>query len=168
MSSTPTSVTKSITVELPVAAAFTLFTSEIDRWWHRELTGGEGKLLDIVFEPRVGGRMYNQTEKDFFQWGEVLEVDAPNRIFVAWGLNTSYTYEADVTKSSRLEIRFEAVGPDQTEVTVAQWDVDKLGPAWEAMLERMKHDVTGWGGLLQAYARVAASRPASYWAQFAK
>jgi uncharacterized protein YndB with AHSA1/START domain len=64
----------SVTVAVPPALAFELFTSEIDRWWRRGIkfrhAGNRGGFLCI--EPQVGGRLFESIDGD--AGPQVLEV----------------------------------------------------------------------------------------------
>jgi uncharacterized protein YndB with AHSA1/START domain len=53
--------TVAVRVSVPPAAAFAVFTDEIDRWWRRTpkyRQAGSAPDAAIRIEPRVGGRVY--------------------------------------------------------------------------------------------------------------
>jgi len=56
----------SVTVAVPPPVAFEIFTSEIDRWWHRGFkfrhAGSRGGFLRI--EPELGGRLFESIDGD--------------------------------------------------------------------------------------------------------
>src|SRR5260370_521250 len=51
-------VRRSIEIEVPVAEAFAIYTQEIAAWWVKEHFIGKTPFVDVVMEPRVGGRYY--------------------------------------------------------------------------------------------------------------
>ena len=57
---TDTSVTTSIVVEAPIEKAFTVFTDDIGSWWTPEHHILQAELKEMVFEPRVGGRIIDR------------------------------------------------------------------------------------------------------------
>ena len=63
MTETPSDpIRKSVIVPLDPAAAFDLFTRDIDRWWPKEshslaAADGLGQEAHVRVEPRVGGRV---------------------------------------------------------------------------------------------------------------
>jgi hypothetical protein len=57
---TPTTVTSSILVQAPIERAFTAFTEEFDRVKPRDHNMLAVDIAESVFEPRVGGRVYDR------------------------------------------------------------------------------------------------------------
>jgi hypothetical protein len=55
-----TSVRASIVVETPVERAFRVFTEEMSSWWNPDHHILQGELAEMVFEPRVGGHIYDR------------------------------------------------------------------------------------------------------------
>src|SRR5207237_10365027 len=87
MSSTGTlpAVEQSTYVDASPDHAFEVFTERIESWWPLGTHSiFEGESDTVVFEARVGGRIYERTpdgrEGD---WGDVLELEAPRRIVCA-------------------------------------------------------------------------------------
>jgi uncharacterized protein YndB with AHSA1/START domain len=75
----------SFEVDCPAQHAFEVWTSEISRWWPTEHTVTGKQALDIVLEPRVGGRIYERTAGGAeLDWGEITEWKPPRRIASRW------------------------------------------------------------------------------------
>ena len=55
-----TSVRVSVLVEAPIAHAFKVFTEQMGTWWPPDHHILEGELVGMVFEPRVGGYIYDR------------------------------------------------------------------------------------------------------------
>lgn len=76
----------SITVPLPVAQAFDLFTARIAHWWplaDHSLSTDRAALCTI--EPFAGGRVYERSvDGEEHDWGRVLVFDPPHRIATTW------------------------------------------------------------------------------------
>lgn len=88
-------VTVSISVKVPQAEAFRLFTEEIDRWWRGGLkyrVGGKHRSV-IHLEPRLGGRLFESFQRGSEERGEqahILETgrvtvwEPPHRLVLEW------------------------------------------------------------------------------------
>jgi hypothetical protein len=67
--STAAPVRTEIVVEAPVERAFDVFTRGMASWWPRDMHIIEGELADMVFEPCVGGRIFDRnTRGDECTW----------------------------------------------------------------------------------------------------
>jgi uncharacterized protein YndB with AHSA1/START domain len=83
-------VVKTICVPCTVVEAFQFFTTEIHQWWPlagfsvcAERRSGNAEFCAI--EPRVGGRLYERSDKgEEHEWGRILEWDPPNRLRFSW------------------------------------------------------------------------------------
>jgi uncharacterized protein YndB with AHSA1/START domain len=110
-------IRRSITVARPPEHAFRVFTEGLTTWWpsdrfSRAADGefGDGvKVERLVFEGRVGGRVYEVTSDGReASWAEVLVFDPPSRVVLAWKPNATdqpptevevtFTREGDATR----------------------------------------------------------------------
>jgi uncharacterized protein YndB with AHSA1/START domain len=90
----------SITVAVPPALAFDIFTSEIDRWWRRgpkfRHSGQRSGFIRI--EPAVGGRLFESIDtaagENVFEIGRVRVWQPPSRIAFSWRSANSAPEEA--------------------------------------------------------------------------
>jgi uncharacterized protein YndB with AHSA1/START domain len=120
--------------------AFTVWTSGIDGWWPRDHTVTRGEQLQVVLEPRVGGRVFERTaDGDEHQWGEVTTWDPPERVGYTWYLGTEPAMATDV------EIRFVAREIDVTEVVIEHSGWERLADVGAALRDR---NHLGWSTLL--------------------
>src|SRR4030095_3565196 len=70
---TATAVQTSIVVDAPIDEAFSVFTEGIDTWGPREYTLLDVDIAERVFEPRVGGQVYDRgTDGSECHWARVL------------------------------------------------------------------------------------------------
>lgn len=54
------SVRTSVLVEAPIERAFHVFTEEMASWWHPDHHVLRSERAEMVFEPRVGGYIYDR------------------------------------------------------------------------------------------------------------
>ncbi len=83
MSTSATSVHRQIVVEAPVERAFSVFVERFDRIKPPEhnILGGED--VETVFEPRVGGHVYDRgPDGSVCRWARVLAYEPPHRIVI--------------------------------------------------------------------------------------
>jgi len=84
-------------VDCPAPHAFEVWTSDIAHWWPTEHTVTGKQALDIVLEPRVGGRIYERTAGGAeLDWGEITEWEPPRRLAYRWHLREDGVDAADV------------------------------------------------------------------------
>jgi uncharacterized protein YndB with AHSA1/START domain len=154
---TDTAVQTSIVVEAPQEKAFRFFTEDIGKWWPPEHHILDGELAEMVFEPRVGGRIYDRaTNGNECHWSRVLAYEPPNRVVVSWDIALDWKIETDPSKSSEIEVRFIPEGDNRTRVELEHRNLDRHGDGWEAMRDAVGSP-DGWGTGLQRFAeRVSA------------
>jgi uncharacterized protein YndB with AHSA1/START domain len=137
-------VRKTVTVDCTVEEAFRIFTADAMSWWPVESHSIHGdEVRDIVFEPEVGGEIYEVAESgERGHWARVLDWEPPNRLVLAWNVRER---EGDLTE---VEVRFLPEG-DGTRV-----ELEHRG--WENVVEtgEEKRDAydTGWSVVLGEYA----------------
>lgn len=98
MSTTATeAIHKTVLVDIEPAQAFDLFTTRIASWWpvRTHSYGGEA-VTDVVFEPQVGGRVYEVTAAGEQDWGAVRDFDPPNRFALEWLIGDACGSEVEV------------------------------------------------------------------------
>lgn len=135
-------VIKTILVPWSQSDAFRRFTSGMSGWWPTATHSvAEDEELDIIFEPRVDGLVYEQKGKHRSVWAEVLLWD-PNRRFV---LNWHPGREAQ--SGGALDVRFIESGDScRVELTHSGWE--KLGDNAHAIRQGYE---TGWDMVLGLY-----------------
>ena len=70
---TDTSVRASVEGGAPIERAFEIFTEGIGSWWDPTHHILEGELAEMVFEPRVGGHVYDRgVDGSECRWARVL------------------------------------------------------------------------------------------------
>jgi uncharacterized protein YndB with AHSA1/START domain len=136
-------IRKTVTVECAVEEAFRVFTADALSWWPVETHSIHEAVDEIVFEPRVGGAVYEiGTNGERGHWATVLEWEPPHRLVLAWNI---LEREGDLTE---VEVRFLPEGEaTRVELEHRGWENVALdGPA-----KRENYD-TGWDAVLGEYA----------------
>jgi uncharacterized protein YndB with AHSA1/START domain len=152
---TDTSVRASIVVDAPIERAFSVFTNGIGTWWPPEQHILEADLAEMVFEPREGGNVYDRgVDGSESRWARVLAYEPPDRFVISWDITTQWQIETDPDKTSEVEVRFIAEGPDRTRVELEHRNLDRHGEGWEQMRGAVGSP-EGWSGGLRQFAEAA-------------
>ena len=131
-------VRKTVLVDFAPEEAFRLFTDGIASWWPvSSHSYGHEAVTNVVFEPRVGGRVYEVTPAGEQDWGAVRSIDPPNGFVLEWLIGRASGTEVEVRftpegQGSRVELEhrgFAAAEPRENYAT--GWDV-VLAPYVEA------------------------------------
>ena len=151
-----TAVRTSIVVEAPLERAFEVFTTRFGDFKPREHNLLEADIAETVFEPRVGGTLYDRgVDGSECRWARVLAYEPPNRVVFSWDINTQWQIETDHEKTSEIEVRFIAEGPERTQVELEHRNLDRHGEGWEGIRDAVGSP-DGWN--LEHFAEVAARR----------
>ena len=147
-----TSVQKSISVDAPVELAFRVFTQEIDSWWNPDHHILDAPLEKMVFEPRVGGNVYDVgTDGSECRWARVLAYEPPTLVVFSWDINLQWKLESDPERASEVEIRFTPEDDGRTRVDLEHRHLDRHGDGWENMRGAVASP-GGWGSGLERFA----------------
>ena len=147
----------SIVVDAPPDVAFSVFTEDIGSWFPSDYNLMNTPIVERVFEPRVGGQVYDRGEDGSeCRWARVLAYEPPTRVVFSWDIGVQWQIENDHEKTSEVEVQFIAEGADRTRVELEHRNLDRHGEGWEQSREAVSGD-SGWTGLLQRFAeRLAA------------
>ena len=135
MSTTATeAIRKTVLVDFTPAEAFDLFTHKIASWWPvRSHSYGGEEVTNVVFEPQVGGRVYEVTDKGEQDWARVRECEPGRRFLLEWLIGDAYGTEVEVTfepegPGSRVILEHRGFSSsDPRERYTSGWDI-VLGP----------------------------------------
>jgi uncharacterized protein YndB with AHSA1/START domain len=155
MPTADTSVRTSVTVEAPIERAFHVYTAEMGTWWPEGHHLLEGELAEMVFEPRVGGRVYDRgTDGSECQWATVLAYDPPEHVAFSWNISPQWELEPDPERASEVHVTFVAEAQDRTRVELEHRHLDRHGEGWEGMAAAVGSP-DGWGQNLRGFAEAA-------------
>jgi uncharacterized protein YndB with AHSA1/START domain len=139
-------------VPRPQALAFALFAERMNEWWPREYTWSQDGLEWIGLEPKVDGHCFEVGPHGFHvDWGRVLVWQPPARLVLLWQISPRREPEPNPDKASEVEVRFEAVGPADTRVSLEHRHFDRHGPGGGAYRAALGAD-QGWPFILKQYA----------------
>jgi uncharacterized protein YndB with AHSA1/START domain len=151
------SVRSSIVVDAPIDRAFTVFTADIGSWWPPEHHILQSQLAEMVFEPRVGGHVYDRgADGSECRWARVLVYEPPDRVVISWDISLQWEIETDQNKTSEVEVRFVVEAPGRTRVELEHRNIDRHGEGWEQMRDAVGSP-EGWGAGLVSFAAGLAS-----------
>jgi uncharacterized protein YndB with AHSA1/START domain len=152
-----TSIRHEVVVEAPIERAFSVFTDGFGSFKPREHNMLGVEIAETIFEPRVGGRLYDRgVDGSECSFARVLAYEPPDRVVISWDINPQWQIETDLEKTSEVEVRFTAEGPDRTRVELEHRNLDRHGEAWEAVREGVDSE-GGWPLYLRRYADVIAA-----------
>jgi uncharacterized protein YndB with AHSA1/START domain len=145
-------VRRQIVVAAPIDKAFSVFTERFGDFKPPEHNLLAVPIAETVFEPRVGGHIYDRgTDGSECRWARVLAYDPPSRVVFSWDIGPTWQVETDTDNTSEVEVRFVADGPDHTRVELEHRNIDRHGPGWESVAAGIGDD-QGWPLYLDRYA----------------
>ena len=155
---TTTSIRSAIVVDASIERAFSVFTEEFDRIKPREHNMLAVEIAETVFEPRVGGRIYDRgVDGSEYQWARVLAYEPPDRVVFSWDISPQWQIETDFAKTSEVEVRFIAESAERTRVELEHRHLDRHGEGWEGARDAVAGD-GGWPLYLQRFGDVIAEQ----------
>ena len=150
------SIRTDVVVSAPIERAFRVFTEDFDRIKPREHNLLSVEIEESVFEPRVGGHIYDRgVDGSECRWARILAYDPPDRLVFTWDISPRWQLESDLERASEVEVRFIAEGPDRTRVELEHRHLDRHVNGWEKLREGVAGD-QGWPLYLQRFAEAAA------------
>jgi uncharacterized protein YndB with AHSA1/START domain len=149
---TDTTVHTSIVVEAPIERAFQVFTRDFGSFKPREHNMLQAEIAETVFEPRVGGYLFDRgVDGSECRWARVLAYEPPHRVLLSWDISPHWQLETDPERTSEWEVRFVAETPQRTRVELEHRDLDRHGEDWDGLREGVAGDA-GWPLYLRRYA----------------
>ena len=142
-------IKKSVSVDVPVALAFEIFTDRLSEWWPLATHSiGDEATESAHIEGRVGGRVYEiQKDGTEAEWGVVSAWEPPNRFAMEWKVNPK------ALAPTSIEVRFsEADGGTRVDLEHSHWD--RLGP--DGAETRSGYD-EGWDLVLGSFVAAAGT-----------
>jgi uncharacterized protein YndB with AHSA1/START domain len=145
-------VRRQVVVDTPIARAFQVFTERFGDFKPREHNLLASPIAETVFEPRVGGHIYDRAaDGSVCRWARILAYEPPNRVVFSWDIGPQWQLETDRDLTSEVEVRFVAETDTRTRVQLEHRHIDRHGPGWQALTEGIGGDA-GWPLYLARYA----------------
>ena len=125
-------IAASIVVAAPIERAFSVFTKDFGRFKPPEHNLLQVEIGEAVFEPRVGGHLYDRgLDGSECRWARVLTYEPPHRVLFSWDISPQWQIESDLPKTSEVEVRFIAETSDRTRVELEHRNLERHGEGWE-------------------------------------
>ncbi|MEO5876290.1 MAG: SRPBCC family protein [Streptosporangiaceae bacterium] len=151
-----TVVRKQVLVNAAIMQAFTAFTERFGDFKPPEHNLLDAPIAETVFEPRVGGHIYDRaTDGSVCRWARILAYEPPHRVVFSWDIGPQWQVETDPELTSEVEVRFVAEGTDRTRVELEHRHLDRHGAGWQSVGEGVDGD-QGWPLYLARYAALFA------------
>ena len=153
-----TTVRHQIVVNAPLAEAFEVFTSRFGDFKPREHNLLRTPIAETVFEPRVGGNIYDRAvDGTECRWARILAFEPPHRVVFSWDISGRWQIETNPELTSEVEVRFFAEAPGRTRVELEHRNLDRHGAGWESVRGGVDSQ-GGWPLYLQRYAELFDQR----------
>ncbi len=145
-------VRRRISVQAPIERAFTVFTERFGDFKPPEHNLLKAPIAETVFEPRVGGHIYDRgADGSECRWARILAYEPPDRVVFSWDISPQWQIETAPEHTSEVEVRFIAEAPGRTRVELEHRAIDRHGPGWQAVADGVSNDA-GWPLYLNRYA----------------
>ena len=152
MTQVPAVVRHQVIVEAPIELAFTVFTDRFGEFKPPEHNLLGVPIAETVFEPRVGGHIYDRgTDGSECRWARILAYDPPTRVVFSWDIGPTWQVETDPDNASEVEVVFTAESATRTRVDLEHRHIERHGPGWESIRDGVAND-QGWPLYLHRYA----------------
>lgn len=127
--------------------AFKTWTEKCALWWPRSHCMSQADGFDVVFEPFVGGRIYERgPDGAEYDWGEVTVWDEPDRVEYRWHIFL------ESEKATTVVVTFTGSGGG-TIVRLENSGFEVFGDGAEERTSRVE---SAWGGIVQHYRDVVS------------
>jgi len=145
-------VRRQIVVEAPIERAFAVFTERLGDFKPPEHNLLRAPLVETVFEPKVGGHIYDRAvDGSECRWARILAYEPPGRVVFSWDIDPRWQLETNPDNTSEVEVQFIAETPTRTRVELEHRNLDRHGPGWSAVSEGVDGE-DGWPLYLDRYA----------------
>src|SRR3984893_365862 len=145
-----------VVVDAPIERAFAVFTERFGDFKPPEHNLLGVPIAETVFEPRVGGNIYDRgIDGSECRWARVLAFEPPHRVLLSWDISPRWQIETDPDKTSEWEVRFIAETPDRTRLELEHRHLERHGEGWEGEREGVEGD-QGWPLYLRRFAELIA------------
>lgn len=145
-------VRRHVVVEAPIEKAFEVFVGRFGEIKPPEHNLLGAPIAETVFEPRVGGHIYDRAvDGSECRWARVLVFEPPDRVVFSWDIGPTWQLETDPENASEVEVRFVAEAAQRTRVELEHRHLDRHGPGWPSLAGGVGDD-QGWPLYLARFA----------------
>lgn len=141
-----------MTADLDCSAdhAFAVWTDQFSSWWPRTHSVSGDPDIDVVLEPRLGGRIFERSpDGEEIDWGEITVWEPPRRFGYLWHLRSDRVDATDV------ELTFLDAGDGRARLEITHTGWERLGAAGPEWRDR---NTSGWSGVLPIFTAACSER----------
>jgi uncharacterized protein YndB with AHSA1/START domain len=147
----PETIRHNVVVNAALDRAFRVFTEQFGDFKPREHNLMSVPIAETVFEPRVGGHIYDRGEDGTVcKWATIVAYEPPNRVVFTWNIGPTWQVETDLIRTSEVEVRFSAESAERTRVELEHRHIERHGEGWESVAAGVGGDA-GWPLYLKRY-----------------
>ena len=151
-SATAATVRRQVLVNAPIGQAFKVFTERFGDFKPREHNMLKAAIAETVFEPRVGGNIYDRAvDGSECRWARILAFEPPDRVVFSWDISPRWQIETNPELTSEVEVCFISETAERTRLELEHRNIDRHGFGWESVRDGVDNEA-GWPLYLQRYA----------------
>lgn len=140
----------SFEIECPAEHAFDVWTTRLSMWWPAGHSASGDPDTSVVFEPHLGGRIFERTpDGTEIDWGEITRWEPPTRLGYVWHIARDRSDATDV------ELTFVDIGDGRTRLDIVHAGWERLGARGLAWREA---NTSGWDALIPCFVEAAEAR----------
>jgi uncharacterized protein YndB with AHSA1/START domain len=148
-------IRQSVVVNAGIERAFEVFVDRFDAIKPREHNLLAVPIVETVFEPWVGGHIYDVgVDGSRCEWARVLVYEPPSRVVFSWDIGPTWQLESDPARTSEVEVLFFAESAESTRIELEHRHLDRHGAGWQALADGVEGDA-GWPLYLRRYIDLA-------------
>jgi uncharacterized protein YndB with AHSA1/START domain len=148
-------IRQQIVVNASLERAFRVFTEQFGDFKPSEHNLMNAPIAETVFEPRVGGHIYDRAvDGSICKWASIIAYEPPNRVAFTWNIGPTWQIESDPERRSEVEVRFIAESDERTRVELEHRHIERHGEGWEAVAAGVGGD-GGWPLYMERYLQLA-------------
>ena len=146
-----------VVVNATLERAFRVFTEQFGDFKPREHNLLSVPIAETVFEPRVGGHIFDRgVDGSLCRWARIVAYEPPNRVVFTWDIGPTWQLETDLSRTSEVEVRFSAESAERTRVELEHRHIERHGEGWESVAAGVGGDA-GWPLYLMRYVSLLES-----------
>jgi uncharacterized protein YndB with AHSA1/START domain len=143
-----------VVVNAPLDRAFDVFTERFGDFKPREHNLLNVPIAETVFEPTVGGHIFDRGEDgSICRWATIVAYEPPHRVVFSWNIGPTWQLEADPARCSEVEVRFVPESAERTRVELEHRHIGRHGEGWQSVAAGVDGDA-GWPLYLGRYTRL--------------
>jgi uncharacterized protein YndB with AHSA1/START domain len=148
-------VVRTVTVPLPPAQAFELFTARMTDYWPAEHSIGASPMAEVVVEPWVGGRWFERgADGSECDWGRTAYWDPPHRLVLLWQITADWRFDPDF--ETEVAVTFTETSPGHTRLHLRHRHLQRYGDRAEQM-RAVFDSPGGWTDTLDRFVRLVSN-----------